>query len=112
MRSHGGLVGALAIAMLLCCAGPARAQTNVTFPDPNLEAAVRSALGKPTGALTPADLGTLTTERKQTKQIKRETRGQIFTTAKRDAARPTQQRNISAWSLAPSHNNVGAYQNR
>jgi hypothetical protein len=61
MRSHGGLVGALAIAMLLCCAGPARAQTNVTFPDPNLEAAVRSALGKPTGALTPADLGTLTT---------------------------------------------------
>ena len=50
----------LATALLLCRVAPARAQTNVTFPDPNLEAAVRRTLGKPTGALTTADLSALT----------------------------------------------------
>ena len=60
MRPFEGLFGALAVGMLLGCAGPASAQINVAFPDPKLEAAVRSALGKPSGALTADDLGTLT----------------------------------------------------
>ncbi len=64
MRRCGGLFGALAVAMLLCCAGPAGVQTNITFPDPKLEAAVRSALGKPTGALTASDLGTRTSKQR------------------------------------------------
>jgi internalin A len=40
--------------------GTAIAQPIVTFPDPNLEAAVRSALSKPLGPLTSADLQGLT----------------------------------------------------
>ena len=40
--------------------GTAIAQTNVTFLDSNLEAAVRSALSIPVGALTSADLQGLT----------------------------------------------------
>ena len=38
---------------------PARAQTYVTFPDPNLEAVVRGALNIPAGPLTAEDLQTL-----------------------------------------------------
>ncbi len=49
-----------AMALLLCSGAPARAQSNVTFPDPNLEAAVRRTLGKSLGTLTTADLSTLT----------------------------------------------------
>jgi hypothetical protein len=56
MRRWGGLFGALVVALLLCPAGRARAQTSVTFADPNLEVAVRGTLGKPTGPLTADDL--------------------------------------------------------
>ena len=42
-------------------ASVAQAVTTVTFPDANLEAAVRSALAKPTGAITDVDMQTLTT---------------------------------------------------
>ena len=34
--------------------------TPVTFPDPNLEAAIREAIGKPTGDIYPSDLAGLT----------------------------------------------------
>jgi Leucine-rich repeat (LRR) protein len=50
----------LAVAALLFSAGPTCAQTDVSFTDPNLEAAVRLALGKPTGTLTTVDLSALT----------------------------------------------------
>jgi internalin A len=60
MRPAGGLLSAVVAVLCLCWAGPAQAQTTVTFPDPNLEAAVRSALGKPTTPLTTTDLQSLT----------------------------------------------------
>jgi len=60
MKLSGRLFGALAAVAFLGWAGQLRAQTNVSFPDPNLEAAVRSALGVPTGPLTSDELGTLT----------------------------------------------------
>ena len=41
MRLRGGLFGVLATALLLCGVMPARAQSNVTIPDPNLEAGAR-----------------------------------------------------------------------
>ena len=47
-------VSALLVALML--PGALHAQTAVTLSDPNLEAAVRAALGKPTGELTSADL--------------------------------------------------------
>ena len=50
----------LAAAALLFSAASARAQTEVSFTDPNLEAAVRLALGKPAGTLTTDDLSALT----------------------------------------------------
>src|SRR5438046_2451717 len=40
--------------------GTAVAQTDITFPDPNLEVAVRVAIGKTTGQLTSTDVEALT----------------------------------------------------
>jgi internalin A len=60
MRSSGGLFATLAVTLFLFCAGPAQAQTFVTFPDPNLEAVVRSTLGIQSRPLTPDDLRALT----------------------------------------------------
>jgi len=37
-----------------------KADVGVTFPDPGLEAAIRAAIGKPTGIITDSDLGGLT----------------------------------------------------
>src|ERR1035438_7986279 len=59
MRTSSMLFRAGAVALLLSCAGPARAQTLVSFPDPNLEAAVCNALGLPTGPVTTIDLQSL-----------------------------------------------------
>ena len=59
----------LATALLMCCVAPGRAQINVTFPDPNLEAALRSALGIPTAPLTSDNLRTLTTFYAEWRQI-------------------------------------------
>jgi internalin A len=59
MRTSSVFFRAFAIAAFLCCAGPARAQTLVSFPDPNLEAAVCNALGLPTGPVTTNDLQSL-----------------------------------------------------
>ncbi len=55
----------LLVVLLGACAAPAPAPTpvpeTVTFPDENLEAAIRDALGKPAGeAITPAELAGLT----------------------------------------------------
>ncbi len=47
------------VVLVTLLSGTAAAQTNVTFPDPSLEAAVRSALGKPTDPVTNSDLETL-----------------------------------------------------
>lgn len=52
------LVGLLA---LLIPASMVRADSVVTFPDPNLEAAIRQAIGKPVGDIYESDLSTLTT---------------------------------------------------
>ena len=50
-----GLVGLLA---LLIPNSLMRADSVVTFPDPNLEAAIRDAIGKPTGDIYQSDLST------------------------------------------------------
>ena len=59
MKCTGALGGVLA-GIVLLWTGVARAQVNVTFTDPDLEAAVRSTLGVPTGPLTAEELGKLT----------------------------------------------------
>jgi hypothetical protein len=46
-----------------------RADEVVTFPDPNLEAAIREATGKPTGDIFDSDLSSLSTLRAVNKQI-------------------------------------------
>src|SRR5580698_4895054 len=53
-----------------------------------------------------------TKERKQTKQMKSETRGQIFITTRSEAIIPTQQRKISMCELAEYQSTVGANQKR
>jgi internalin A len=60
MRRFGGILGVLAMSLLLCSIGRVRGQTYVDFPDPNLEAAVRNTLGIPTGPLTASDVRALT----------------------------------------------------
>jgi hypothetical protein len=49
----------LSLLLLSTLAGTAWGQTPVAIADPNLEAAIRSALAKPTGELTAEDLGSL-----------------------------------------------------
>ena len=49
----------LSVVLLMLLSGTAAAQTNVVFPDPNLEAAIRSVLGKPTDPLSNLDLEVL-----------------------------------------------------
>jgi len=46
----------LALLALLLPASVANADEIVTFPDPNLEAAIREAIGKPTGDIFQSDL--------------------------------------------------------
>src|SRR5262245_2893097 len=49
----------LLIALGACLSGTVAAQTILTFPDPNLEAAIRSALMKPAGPISSVDLQSL-----------------------------------------------------
>lgn len=59
-RRLTALLLAAVLMMVLVPALPAHAATVVTFPDPNLEAAVRQALNKPTGGITDVDMAGLT----------------------------------------------------
>jgi len=55
------LLGVILLLMVLLGACAAPAPETVTFPDENMEAAIRDALGKPAGeAITPAELAGLT----------------------------------------------------
>ena len=55
------LLGVILLLMVLFGACAAPAPETVTFPDENMEAAIRDALGKPAGeAITPAELAGLT----------------------------------------------------
>src|SRR5262245_57536729 len=54
--------------LLACVITPALAQT-VSIPDPGLDSAVRTALGKPTGPLTQQDLLNLTFLNAQNRSI-------------------------------------------
>ena len=59
---HGSLL-AIVLVSLLACVAPSstiRDDTIVNFPDPNLQAAIRQAIGKPTGDIYQSDLGNLT----------------------------------------------------
>jgi internalin A len=60
MKAVRETIVVLSIVFMEWLAGPAAAQTNVIFPDHNLEVVVRSALGKPTGSLATSDLQMLT----------------------------------------------------
>jgi Leucine-rich repeat (LRR) protein len=69
-RLMGKILGTALVFLTLCLlsGGLALRATNsvaaadgaVTFPDPNLEAAIREAIGKPTGDILESDLGTVT----------------------------------------------------
>src|SRR5215469_12947081 len=58
-NQNGGILLFLAVCTLIPT--EVHAQTVVTFPDPNLEAAVRQQLAKPAGPITSIDLQSLTT---------------------------------------------------
>lgn len=60
MKPVPKLVVFLAVVFAPWLTGTVAAQTNITFPDPNLEMAVRFTLGKPTGPLANSDLDVLT----------------------------------------------------
>ncbi len=66
MKKYKWLAGRIVTGLMLCAllsvmtpVSPVQAEDAVTFPDSNLEAAIRDAIGKPTGDIYPSDLETL-----------------------------------------------------
>jgi len=54
------LLVVLPLTLMVWLSGSAAAETNITFPDPNTEIAIRQTLGKSTGSVTSLDLSMLT----------------------------------------------------